>query len=69
MWFIGVEVEPETSATPPKKTPVSAPDFALWGMTFFGSVEMSIIYSLLEIARRKCLPLSISSFLLPASVR
>ena len=26
MWFIGVEVEQETSAPPPKKNPVSAPD-------------------------------------------
>ena len=26
MWFIGVEVEPETSAPPPKKNPGSAPD-------------------------------------------
>ena len=25
MWFIGVEVEQETSATPPKKNPGSAP--------------------------------------------
>ena len=25
MWFIGVEVEQETSATPPKKIPASAP--------------------------------------------
>ena len=25
MWFIGVEVEPETSAPPPKKNPGSAP--------------------------------------------
>ena len=25
MWFIGVEVEQETSAPPPKKNPVSAP--------------------------------------------
>ena len=25
MWFIGVEVEQETSAPPPKKTPGSAP--------------------------------------------
>ena len=24
MWFIGVEVEQETSATPPKKNPASA---------------------------------------------
>ena len=26
MWFIGVEVEQETSAPPPKKNPRSAPD-------------------------------------------
>ena len=28
MWFIGVEVEQETSAPPPKKNPGSAPDSA-----------------------------------------
>ena len=27
MWFIGVELEQETSAPPPKKNPGSAPDF------------------------------------------
>ena len=27
MWFIGVEVEQETSAPPPKKNPGSAPGF------------------------------------------
>ena len=26
MWFMGVEVERETSAPPPKKNPGSAPD-------------------------------------------
>ena len=26
MWFIGVQVEQETSAPPPKKNPGSAPD-------------------------------------------
>ena len=26
MWFIGVEVEKETSALPPKKNPGSAPE-------------------------------------------
>ena len=26
MWFIGVEVEQETSAPPPKKNPGSVPD-------------------------------------------
>ena len=29
MWFIGVEVEQETSATPPKKNPGSAPELFL----------------------------------------
>ena len=29
MWFIGVEVEEETSAPPPKKNPGSTPDLAL----------------------------------------
>ena len=29
MWFIGVEVEQETSALPPKKNPGSAPGFNL----------------------------------------
>ena len=28
MWFIGVEVEQETSAPPPKKNPGSAPEHA-----------------------------------------
>ena len=28
MWFIGVEVEQETSAPPPKKNPGSAPDIS-----------------------------------------
>ena len=29
LWFIGVEVEQETSALPPKKNPGSAPDIIL----------------------------------------
>ena len=29
MWFIGVEVEQETSAPPPKKNPGSAPEISL----------------------------------------
>ena len=29
MWFIGVEVEQETSAPPPKKNPGSAPEKGL----------------------------------------
>ena len=30
MWFIGVEVEQETSAPPPKKNPGSAPEHCDW---------------------------------------
>ena len=30
MWFIGVEVEQETSAPPPKKNPGAAPVTAAW---------------------------------------
>ena len=33
MWFIGVEVEQETSAPPPKKNPGSAPDLPLSAVT------------------------------------
>ena len=32
MWFIGVEVEQETSAPPPKKNSGSAPDFSMEGI-------------------------------------
>ena len=31
MWFIGVEVEQETSAPPPKKNPGSAPEERPYG--------------------------------------
>ena len=31
MWFIGVQVEQETSALPPKKNPGSAPDVIVVG--------------------------------------
>ena len=30
MWFIGVEVEQETSAPPPQKYPGCAPDPIMW---------------------------------------
>ena len=33
MWFIVVEVEQETSGTPPKKNPGSAPDDPLFKVT------------------------------------
>ena len=33
MWFIGVEVEQETSAPPPKKNPGSAPDTSVKAAT------------------------------------
>ena len=54
MWFIGVEVEQETSAPPPKKSPGSAPDitsqsgknlqtFVWWGGKFVPlTIQMSV---------------------------
>ena len=40
MWFIGVEVEQETSAPPPKKNPGSAPELAInWPL--LGCVQSS----------------------------
>ena len=33
MWFVGVEVEQETSAPPPKKNPVSAPAFYVFDIS------------------------------------
>ena len=38
MWFIGVEVEQETSAPPPKKNPGSAPEIVSIINTFLGYV-------------------------------
>ena len=35
MWFIGVDVEQETGAPPPKKNPGSAPDPIRISLTFF----------------------------------
>ena len=37
MWFIGVEVQQETSAPPPKKNPGSAPGLLIEYRTFFRS--------------------------------
>ena len=34
MWFIGFEVEQETSAPPPKKNPGSAPEMKNWCFFF-----------------------------------
>ena len=42
MWFIGVEVEQETTAPPPKKNPGSAPSSQL--------VTVSVIYYSLYIS-------------------
>ena len=38
VWFIGVEVEQETSAPPPKKNPGSAPEF----IYSFSSVALTV---------------------------
>ena len=37
MWFIGVEVEQQTSEPPPKRNPGSAPDWKVYlGILVFG---------------------------------
>ena len=43
MWFIGVEVEQETSAPPPKKKAGSTPEFTFSHINFVGmSTELTI---------------------------
>ena len=43
MWFIGVEVEQETSASPPKKNPGSAPKHACGIYSF--NIHQSLVNS------------------------
>ena len=44
MWFIGVEVEQETSAPPPKKNPGSAPACTIEDeLNIDGSMEVSML--------------------------
>ena len=59
MWFIGVEVEPETNAPPPKNNPGSAPDRELQilrrgrlqGWDFLNTREIKIhVYSIRQTA-------------------
>ena len=45
MWFIGVEVEQETSAPPPKKIPGSAPEKVVFLVLISINPEMKIILS------------------------
>ena len=40
MWFIGVEVEQETSAPPPKKNPGSAPEKPFRSATLFDTLTI-----------------------------
>ena len=42
MWFIGVEVEQETSAPPPKKNPGSAPDMTHVASPVINSVPLVV---------------------------
>ena len=51
MWFIGVEVEQETSAPPPKKNPGSAPGQGLLSSFIKGSesVELTSAESILNV--------------------
>ena len=42
MWFIGVEVEQETSAPPPKKNPGSAPALPNLNIFICGKLELYV---------------------------
>ena len=44
VWFIGVEVEQETSTPPPKKNPGSAPKCHIVCMTVFFSILTGLLY-------------------------
>ena len=55
MWFIGVEIEQETSAPPPKKNPGSAP-----GSKTDPMLRAEYIFKILNI-RGKLIPLRITS--------
>ena len=45
MWFIGVKVEQQTSAPPPKKNPGSAPDL-LGGISYLGFLLLNGVVEL-----------------------
>ena len=47
MWFIGVEVEQETSAPPPKKNPGSAPVHFMLLHMWFTFFCISLLFSLM----------------------
>ena len=62
MWFIGVEVEQETSAPPPKKNPGSAPDLkalskqfssVLWLTRILTNVRDKIALTSVHLGRMK----------------
>ena len=46
MWFIGVKVEQETSAPPPKRNPGSAPDLEFKDMALPGMDQSNNIHDL-----------------------
>ena len=46
MWFIGVEVEQETSAPPPRKNPGSAPDGTIRNDDFSAIQRRNIVATL-----------------------
>jgi len=51
MWFIGVEVEQETSAPPPKKNPGSAPANPYTGVCGFIIVAF-VVFAAIQTCRR-----------------
>ena len=52
MWFIGVEVEQETSAPPPKKNPGSAPALVYCGLLLLGKGS-ELVYVIVARAKQR----------------
>ena len=54
MWFIGVEVEQETGAPPPKKNPGSAPAFLIFFCDLPPTLRTKLTKEKTFIGSRKC---------------
>ena len=59
MWFIGVEVEQETSARPPKKNPGSAPVWFLSFTKIFSYTPSSLVHTA-SIEMKSCIKWSLT---------
>ena len=65
MWFIGVEVEQETSAPPPKKNPSSAPGVGIFGRCILTSIQRGFVATS-QLPNCKNIKLETSSIFVPS---